>query len=253
MRFSIALVVLAVGCGGKSKTEAPEAPDESGDRTSESLLSADFNPSDRTRESVAPELEQGGDDLQVEGAKGHLSNYEVRKVVKRHWKGMKRCFLNESRNARYIGGAVELQYYVSPKGSVKEVYMTSTDLGSWGVERCIVEEAKQMKFRAPGGTGTDFTLPMEFPAYEGSVPWSASESATVLKKKVRDLRKCRKGPKRANVTFYVVDGGLINQAGFSASQPIPEAWASCMQEKMKEWTLDDPNGQTLKSSFLFKR
>ena len=254
-RIGVVLVAAALGCGGSDKKGAEEADDSSGGGGGLKY--------DDVRQSTDDDEDEGGtDDLEVEGLKGRLEPYQIEAGVKPHQTALARCYQAQLKGTKFLGGKVVLKAIVGPDGTVKQVTIPESDLGSWAVEKCMLEIARGMTFAKPkGGDGeADFTLPLDFNSGRGRVLWWEEEKIeTTVTEKMVELDECEQQvgvvvPSNVWVTIYFANKGEVRSVGFSSPEPEPiqDTWADCAAQVVATWVMPDPMGKIAKSAFRFR-
>ncbi|RMH42204.1 MAG: energy transducer TonB [Deltaproteobacteria bacterium] len=239
------LIAGVAGCGGS----APQADDTTPDPPRERVV-AEHVPSlhDDAADDDPEDAEEG---FEVAGTKGHLDPYDIERGIEPHQGALTDCFMAAARRDRYLGGDVVLAFVVAPSGAVKSVRLADSTLGSWQVERCLIDVASKMTFRKPRGRGdADFTVPLSFTASR-AVRWLDEEAALAeVGDAVADLSACGAAP-RVRVTLYVGPRGKVRSVGFGEPDaPVPADWKDCAAAAAAAWQLTDPRGQIVKLSFV---
>jgi len=249
LTFAAGLPALAAlaplgGCGGSDKpVAAPEPVEETGGR----------------RRAPPDDEDESDDGVEIEGLRGHLERGEIEAGVSPHHDALSTCFTSRVGKRRFLGGQVELKWLVARDGSVKQVVVTASDLGAWEVEKCLIEVGRRMHFARPKGGEAEFSLPLDFPARGGVLPWDGDRAATEVEAHLADLAQCTDtgagaaaaGPSEVVVTLYVGTRGQVQSAGFAAESPLDDTWADCAAALMLEWTLTDPRGKVAKLAFRY--
>jgi TonB family protein len=238
--------LLALGCGGSDKP----ATGEPGESDRSAALSRSTDDGD----------EEPSDGLEVEGLKGRLESSQIDAGIAPHQGGLAQCYKSAARKARFLGGKLVVKFVVGPDGTVKQVHLSENDLGAWGVERCILEIARGMKFAPPkGGDGeAEFTIPLEFAGTRRTEWWPEERVETHVAEKLKELDECAEQngvvvPSNVWVTFYVANRGEIKSVGFACPErPIDDAWADCAAGIVSGWTMPDPLGKLAKAGFRFR-
>jgi TonB family protein len=197
------------------------------------------------------------DEIKVSGTLGTLNDEEIAGPFERRWDDVTRCFADTKNKTKlwYLAGKVELKIRVAHAGDIKSVYVSSSSVGSYDVERCILGVAKELSFSKPhGGSEAEFTYPIEFRGKAAITPWDGARVAPAMAKHKKDVSLCRKAmasrlPPSVMMTLYVAPGGKVTSAGFHADAPIDETFAQCLVDKSKVWRLDDPLGRIAKCTF----
>jgi hypothetical protein len=182
-------------------------------------------------------------DIEVEGTLGVLDPETVTLVLERHAAGFEACFTEHAGKQRYVGGEARLRLRVARDGTVKRAAAIS-DIGSWPVEKCLLERARGIRFMVPKGGEAEVDLPFELPPRSESLPGDGQE----LSGKLGALAACGKGPRRVTVVAYVGPGGRVVAAGFSSEEALATRWGDCAAGKLLALKLRDPRGKVVKVS-----
>ena len=204
--------------------------------------------------------EDNTDDIEVEGLKGHLQPVQIEKGVAPHQTALARCYKSQAKKSRFLAGKLVLKFVVGPDGAVKEALLDENDLGSWTVERCVLEIARAMSFAEPkgGDREAEFTVPLEFAGTRRIDWWPEERGETVVAKKIEELEECREQtgvvvPSNVFVTFYIGNRGAVQSVGFvSPGRAIDDAWAECAAGIVAGWTMPDPMGTIAKTGFRYR-
>jgi len=201
------------------------------------------------------EEDSGADEVQVEGLKGRIDRTDIQPVIEGSWPRVQECYTGGIGKLRYVGGQVELKFRIARDGSVKRVQIARGTLGSWTVEKCVLELARAMSFPRPKGGEAEFSFPIDFPSRGRAIAMDERRVESELPPKLAQLSKCHDAsdgpmPGQIDVTLYVGPGGTVTSAGFAAdgNQPIPEAWADCAEAMATAWKLTDPRGSVWKAT-----
>ena len=180
-------------------------------------------------------------DIKVEGTLGTLDDAAVQAVVEKHAAALETCFTDVAKTLRYVGGPVRLRLRVGLDGKVKRASAIS-ELGSWEVEKCLLERARSFQFARPRGGEAEVVLPFEFSAQTTSTSGTIGKVGVVEK----TIAHCGRRPEGTGVIFYVGPGGKIMSAGFSSDVPLSESWADCAAASARKARLEDPRGKVVK-------
>ena len=180
-------------------------------------------------------------DIKVEGTLGTLDDAAVQLVVEKHAAALETCFTDVAKTMRYVGGPVRLRLRVGTDGKVKRASAIS-ELGSWTVEKCLLERARTFQFARPRGGEAEVMLPFEFAASTASTAGTPGKTGAVEK----SIARCGRRPDGTGVVFYVGPGGKIMSAGFSSDAPLSMSWADCAAESARKARLEDPRGKVVK-------
>ncbi|HLU68190.1 MAG TPA: AgmX/PglI C-terminal domain-containing protein [Kofleriaceae bacterium] len=242
------VLLLAAACGGSDR---PPADEPTASEPPPEVLSTDDEEDD--------EVEDG---LEVTGLKGRLDPHQIEAGVQPHQSALAGCYRAQLRRVRFLGGEITLKLVVGPDGAVASVQILESDLGSWPVEKCLLEVARSMTFPEPrgGDRHADFTLPLDFNSGRGRVVWWEEEKvAAHVSQKLPELDACEEesgepAPSNVWVTLYLGNRGAVRSVGFASpsERPIPDAWADCAAEVVGGWALADPLGKIAKTSFRYR-
>jgi len=236
------IIILAAGCGGSGDKSAAE-PDHRIERGDGS----------EGRDGV-PDVDDGPDDgLEVSGLKGHIEPYEINRGIQSRGGEFNDCHHDQLGGRGWLGGKVKLKFAVNPEGAVDSVYLMEGDLGSWAVERCLLEVAGGIEFARPkgGDRHAEFDIDLTFSAKRSTLWWDEDKVDGEVAKLVKDLAPCTPAPEEVWVTLYAGTRGKVLSTGFTGKQPIDPAWADCAAAAIGKWTVTDPRGQVAKGSFRY--
>lgn len=243
---SAALVALLAGaaaaasaCGGSAK-----GADEPGGAAAPSQAAGTAEPADQDKDK-----EKEG--LEVSGTRGVLQNAQIQAGIAPRAAALEACYKTELKQKKFLSGKVVLQIDVGKTGEVSGAGITESDLGDWAVERCLVGEARAMRFAKPtGGDGqAEFQLPLDFTSDQPALDrWSDAEVSAVTSARAGELGACGAAP-AVTVTAYVGNRGAVQSVGFSAAPPVADAWGECAARAVAGWTFADPHGKTVKAQF----
>lgn len=248
LQYLVSLLIpaaLALGCGG-SEAPAPAAP-----------AVEDEPPTKRLNKYPHADDDDDDDsDLEVEGLRGRIAPGDAEAAVSPHAGSLQRCYTDVIGKRKYIGGRVELKFFLSKDGILQKTQVLSSDLGAWPVEKCLLDVAKAMTFKKPKGGPADFTLPLEFSARGNAIWWDADRGDAEVGERRIELAACAEevaveDPSNVMVTLYIGTRGQVQSVGFAnqGAEPIAEAWANCAEAKALAWTLSDPKGRVAKIGF----
>ena len=270
-----ALVALAAAglataaCAGSQTIDESAAADEPVRAESKSGL----------RQARAPEVDEGPrDGMEVEGLRGHLTAFQIQTGVRSHERALTRCYAHNAEH-EYIGGRIVFGFDVDRDGTVIEPTITSSALGAWPVEACLLDVVTRMTFAPPDGGVATVTLPLDFDGRGAVATWHEEVALRELKAppgepppaqdaeprvrqvaqrgqngareadepatKREDLEGCREQtgaapPAGGRATVYIARDGRVTSIGFSASAHIDPDWASCAIARMQAWRMTAP-------------
>lgn len=242
MKQAVLLMSLGLGvaCGGAEKSKAVDEPvEETGGR--------DERPD---------EEEEPDDGMEIESTRGKMDPADVEAGLAPHAEALQDCYLSRVGKQKWLGGKVELKWEIAREGTLTSAQLVWSDLGHWGVEKCMLEIARAITFTKPKGGDADFTIPLELTARGNAEWWDEDKSAAVVSKRVAELAACAEAglpdPTDVTVTVYVGTRGKVQSAGFSSPALIDDAWADCAHKTVMAWTLSDPKGRVAKLSFIYR-
>jgi hypothetical protein len=231
---SLLVIALAAGCAHQEKAPPPVEP---------------------VRQTVAPQPPppEPEDEIKVSGTLGTLNDDEIAGPFKRRWDDITRCYGDAQSKLPYLGGRVEIKLRVGAQGELKKSFVSSSTMGSYEAEKCILGVARELTFSRPhGGNEAEFTYPLEFRGAKNVSEWDGSRVKPTVTKHKRELSACKQRggalPAGLALTVYVAPGGKVTSAGVSADAPIDDAFAACLVDKTRLWRLDDPLGRIAKAT-----
>ncbi|HVK72320.1 MAG TPA: AgmX/PglI C-terminal domain-containing protein [Kofleriaceae bacterium] len=232
-----ALLLAAVACGGPSRP-APAEPTE---------------PAADDGASVADSEED--DDLEIVSTRGKIDPDVVSRALQPHAATLEGCYADQVGRRRWLGGGVEVTWDVAADGAITGVRLSSSDLGAWAIEKCVLDVARRLSFGKPSGGKASVTTPLSFSAGSGAVAWDEDQALRAVGGKPKDLARCAaKGssdPTNVKITMYVGTRGKVQSVGFASPTGFDDAWADCAADKAMAWALTDPRGKIAKLSFVY--
>ncbi len=199
------------------------------------------------------------EEMQVAGTLGSLTDEEMGAPFQQRWSDITACYQQAKARLWYLGGKVELKVRVAASGDPKSVYVSSSTVGNYQAEHCILEIARGLHFAKPhGGAEAEFTYPIELGDRAAVQTWDGARVRPALARHRRDVTQCRqKSPTRLPsdlmLTVYVAPGGKVTSAGLAADAPLDDTFASCLVQKTHKWRLDDPLGRIAKCTVEVSR
>jgi hypothetical protein len=243
-------VVSMLGCGGGGEQRSAATP------LVGKPAQASGGHSGPSYEQERGETQQK-DSIQVRGTKGYLEMHEIQAGVKPHHDAFDACYQSRLKERRFIYGDLTLEIMVRPTGDVGTARLTESDVGDWTVERCVLDEARRMRFAQPKGGNRQavFSVPLNFTSDQGGIEvWPEERVAAVVAAKADELAACSPAPGEVSVTLYVGNRGKVMAVGFSSAhaRPVADGWADCAAGVLAAWTFEDPRGKIVKSRFLYR-
>lgn len=265
MRLAVpALFVLA--CGGEAKpVEKPVEPVEK-------------------KVTRVPIEDESKDEPQEEGVtftktKGSITKEAIEAGLAPHTAALSDCYTSNVGRRRWLGGHVVLHWDIKADGTVTSVKLAESNLGSWPIEKCLIDTAWLAAFGKPSGGDAEFTLPLDFSPPSGTQVWDEDKALRAVGGQLAKLDECehpkpeKTGKKKkappaktakptrpephppANVvvTVYVGPQGKAQSVGFSsATSELGEKWTACAEAAAMAWRLPDPRGQIAKLAITYK-
>ncbi|MCA9673588.1 MAG: AgmX/PglI C-terminal domain-containing protein [Kofleriaceae bacterium] len=249
-----ATVVPLAGCGGAADGARVAPPT--------------VEPPPRDDDDDDGDDDAGDDGLELVSTRGKMDPADIQAGLAPHAAALEDCYASRVGRQKWMGGKVELRWELSKDGELTAVQLTSSDLGAWPVEKCLLDVARGVTFTKPRGGPVDFSIPLEFSARGNATWWDADRGEAVVSRRKPDLATCATeagvaDPGDVIVTVYVGTRGKVQSAGFaSAAAPTPvtaggpaasfdDAWAECAYGKVMAWTLSDPKGKVAKLAFVY--
>jgi TonB family protein len=112
---------------------------------------------------AAPPASAPPSDVQMQNELGVVETADVEEVLEGHFDEIRNCYQRAGKAQRYAGGKVTLRFRVAGNGQADDVLVVESNLGNYGVERCLVDVGRRITFKAPEGRkATTFDYPVEF-------------------------------------------------------------------------------------------
>ncbi len=235
-KWAAVLVLTALGCGH-------------GENRQDDLAAA----GGRHRAGWRPGMGPGGSgrsDIKIDNEMGVLDSGDVEDAIARHFDDLRDCYRQAGKAQRYAGGRVLLRFMVGGTGKPDDVLVAESDLGNYGVERCLVHVGRSIAFKAPEGRkATTFDYPIEFRA-SGQAPVLNLDGLKVehdLALQMHQLADCgRLANQPVAAIFYIEPNGLVGSVGLSGATPLDEDTGDCMVQMIQTWHMS----ATLPGHFL---
>lgn len=202
------------------------------------------------------------EDMAIEGIAGQLDAPAVLSVLEKHKAQLKKCYEDVSSRLRFLSGHIEIKLFIGTDGKARHVITQKSNLGSYEVEKCLVDSLGNVDYPAAKGGLGEITYPMDF---AGMVPTTqlpsdvAEEQIGKEKKKLLVCAdKAKKGKSTDRVapidamrmTVYVAPGGQVASVGFSSpKEPLSQPIADCLFGKVRNLKLPDPLGKVVKFEY----
>ena len=208
-----AVVGLVSGCGHDGATKKGQR-----------LAARQAAPSAGIRQA-APEA-----DMQVQNELGVVETADVEDALEGHFEEIRACYQRAGKAQRYAGGKVTLRFRISGDGQAEDVLVISSNLGNYGVERCLVEVGRRITFKAPEGRkATTFDYPVEFHSTHEMAVLDLSDGPKIehdISGLLPRLAACgRLASDDVTAIMYIEPSGFPGSVGLSAETNFDEAVA----------------------------
>jgi len=268
-----------VACGG-SKAPPPEKPVEPVVQKPTRVPIED--------ESKEEPQEEGVTFVKTKGA---MAKEAIEAGLAPHTGELSDCYMKKVGRRRWLGGHVVLHWDIKADGAITSVKLSESDLGSWPVEKCLIDVAWATTFEKPSGGDAEFTVPLEFSARGGTQIWDEDKAIRAVGGQLAALEQCDNPEKKAaaepkgkaghkkkappkkqpeppkdkpdrpephppsnvTITLYVGPQGKAQSVGFSSStSELGDKWTACAEAAALAWRLPDPRGQIAKLAVRYK-
>lgn len=234
-----------------------------------------------------PEDEEG---VTYTSDRGTMDIEVIKAGLAPHQTALSECYTTRVGARRWLGGQVTLHWEITKDAEVTSVQIAESDLGSWDVEKCVLEVARAATFAAPrGGADAEFEVPLMFEKGRPAVAWDEEQSLRAVGGQVAlldecevdnaELAKLRKArakykkparkPKTAKldpdeprliakpddvaVTVYIGPGGKALSVGFASPRTVlDDQWTDCAAKTALGWRLPDPKGGIAKVTARYR-
>jgi TonB family protein len=196
---------------------------------------------------VAPEMK-------VDNELGVLDTADVEGTLTEHFDEIRGCYARAGKAQRYAGGKVLLRFLVAGDGHSSDVLVVESDLGSYEVERCVVDVGRRIVFRAPsGGKATTFDYPVEFRSTNqiAVMEIDGLKIERDLAAFMPQLAACGQLADDAAVAFmYIEPSGFPGSVGLAAASAIDEDAGDCIVQTVRRWRMSATlPGRVLRATF----
>src|SRR5688572_8940889 len=101
--------------------------------------------------------------MSVDGILGSMSERDLDETFAAHWTSIAQCYEAPHRQLSFLGGTITIHVRLSGGGTPERAFVATSDVGHYGLERCIEKIVQQMRFAAPIGALTaEFDYPIAF-------------------------------------------------------------------------------------------
>lgn len=245
--LSLTPIVVVLACGGSPKP-APVEPTPA--KSSNPLPTRHYVDDSEPTEGVT-----------VLNARGKMDPADIEVGIQPHAGALTECYTSRVSGRRWLGGSVQIHWDIAKDGTITAVKLIDSDLGSWPIEKCLLDIARAAKFAPPKGGDADFMVPLTFSAKGGALAWDEDKGLRAVGGQLAKLDACVKDrkvkqktpPDDVTITVYVGPHGAAQSVGFaSKASVLDDAWADCAEKAALAWRLPDPRGQVAKLAVRYR-
>lgn len=238
-------VTTAVGCGSSSKATKQDDSSLPSGRTS----SQSFKPGSRR---IGDDDDAGSkDSMSVVQDQGVLESEDVETVLERNFRKFTKCYERAGDAQRYVEGQVLLRFMISAEGTVSDVQFVQNNLGNFAIERCLVVEARNIKFPVPRGRkATEFEYPLQFRSTReiALADWPVDSVPPDVMQFILAMHPCDEiSQKPVEAILYIEPSGKVGSVGFLSGAEIQPEAAMCVLEQMRAWQLHGEAGHVVRA------
>lgn len=254
----LSIMVSFVGCAGK-QSRGPVAPRPAAQESSNDdavstpthvpqLVTAEGARTVDASAGSGGGASSSGDDMQVSGMMGTIDEAAVAKAFRSKRYAIESCILDHARPMTYLTGVMNFQFEVMPSGTIHLKVLDDT-VGNFQVEECLLGVARSLKFGRPKGGKVKIAYPLQIPA-RGTPhqTWGRSRVRPKIHSQRSKILACRRQgrPRHFTLHFYVLPGGKMISLGVFAPKGVPDGFARCVFDVLKNVDFPDPLGKVAK-------
>jgi TonB family protein len=243
-RAATLVLVAAVGwgCGGDKEARRPDSFVEGG---------PEYKLAAAKRKRAATDPAPG---MELRHEVGVLESADVEGTLEKHFDEIRGCYQRAGKAQKYAAGKVLLRFVVAGDGHADDVLVVESDLGNYGVERCLVEVGRRITFRAPDGRrATTFDYPVEFRSTGEKTVLDldgpkVEHDVSVL---MPQLAACGQLSTRSVAAImYIEPNGFPGSVGLAASTTLDEDVGDCIVQTIRRWKMSTTlPGRVLRCNF----
>ncbi|HET6146945.1 MAG TPA: TonB family protein [Polyangia bacterium] len=182
--------------------------------------------------------DQPSPEMQVRNELGVIETADVEAVLEGHFDEIRGCYQRAGKAQRYAGGKVTLRFRVGGGGQAEDVLVVESNLGNYGVERCLVGVGRRITFKAPeGNRATTFDYPVEFRSTQELAVLDVNDGAKIerdISGLLPRLAACgRLATDDVTAIMYIEPSGFPGSVGLSAATNLDEAVAGCIIQTIR--------------------
>jgi TonB family protein len=177
-------------------------------------------------------------DMQVQNELGVVETADVQDALEGHFDEIRACYQRAGKAQRYAGGKVTLRFRVGGNGQAEDVLVIESNLGNYGVERCLVDVGRRITFKAPEGRKpTTFDYPVEFHSTHELAVLDLNDGAKIehdISGLLPRLAACgRLASDDVTAIMYIEPSGFPGSVGLAAETNFDEVVAGCIIQTIR--------------------
>lgn len=202
----------------------------------------------------AADEEESEDDMEMMQEFGGMNEEKVTKVFKNLAPRLADCLTTQSQSEPYLAGDVAFLVKVDRSGQAVAAHAEKSNLGSYDVERCMLDILKSGQWPKPVGGHIGlarWSIGFDAPSdVRPPVAWNASDVSDTLSRADNDnaLDSCG-GSGPFEITAYVATSGKVLSAGIAHVDDQGEAAAQCLIGAVQGMTFSSPGSWRAKVTF----
>jgi TonB family protein len=192
--------------------------------------------------------------MKVDNEMGVLETGDVEDTLQARFEDVRACYGRAGKAQEYAGGRVLLRFLVGGDGRPQDVWVVESTLGSYSVERCLVEVGRSVAFGAPSGhKATTFEYPVEFrPTSQTTVldidGVKLDHDLAVFLPQLAACGPLAREPVAA--IMYIEPSGFPGSVGLAAGVALDESASDCAVQTIRRWKMSAVlPGRVLRASF----
>jgi len=193
---------------------------------------AQKRPSTRVAMAPKPKPAAPPPEMAMQNEIGVVQDVDVEQVIEVHFDDIRNCYQRAGKAQKYAGGKVTLRFLIGGSGQAEDVLVIASDLGNYGVERCLVDVGRHLTFKAPEGhKATTFDYPVEFRStHEMAVmDLDGSKIEHDISGLLPRLAACgRLAADDVTAIMYIEPSGFPGSVGLAAATNFDESVAGCI-------------------------
>jgi TonB family protein len=183
-------------------------------------------------EAPKPKPDAPPPDMAMQNELGVVQDVDVEEVIEAHFDDIRNCYQRAGKAQKYAGGKVMLRFMIAGSGEAEDVLVVASDLGNYGVERCLVDVGRHLTFKAPeGNKATTFDYPVEFRStHEMAVlDLEGTKIEHDISGLLPRLAACgRLAADDVTAIMYIEPSGFPGSVGLAAATNFDESVAGCI-------------------------